>query len=271
MHPAGPKLRREATGETTPGPQTFSHYPAIPPPMPLRLAVIDEQTCPYIVGRGSRSRAVWAEGCDDEAFEQLLDAGFRRSGHVIYQQACGGCRACMPMRVDTFAFERSASQRRVWRRNEDLEVRAGLPEYSSEKSELYRRYIEGQHQREGRRRSDGDVESTSPENVRTFLYESPVSTMEITYREPGGRLVGVGICDVTPNVLSTVYFFWEPEARRRSLGWFSLLWEIEAARSMGRRWYHLGYWVRGAPTMDYKRQVVPHELLGTDGVWRRPS
>lgn len=252
--------------------QTFSHYPAVPPPMPLRLKVIDEGRCPYLPSRQSTTRALWASSCADDAYELLLDSGFRRSGRVIYQQTCAGCRRCVSMRVDTQAFTPSRWQRRVLRRNADLKVAMGLPTLTAEKLALYQQYLRAQHPAPASSHGPSDPPDPptagSSDELSLTLYDSPVTSIEITYRTPSGELVGAGICDVTPNVLSSVYFYWHPAHGKRSLGWYSMLQEIELARRLGRRWYHLGYWVDGAPTMDYKRQIGPHELLGTDGVWR---
>lgn len=264
-----------SSGESSPlpaaqGPQTFSHYPAIPPPpsLKLRLKVIEEGSCPYLLARSSITRATWAESLDDATFESLLDRGFRRSGRVIYQQACVGCRRCVPMRVDASTFVPSRSQRRILRKNADVRVTAGIPVVSTEKIELYAGYLATQHAKTGERRKAGEPADEPRDELLLMLYDSPVSTLEMTYHAPDGTLLGVGICDITPNILSSVYFFWNPSHRKRSLGWFSMLQEIALARRLGRRWYHLGYWVEGAETMDYKRHIGPHELLASDGVWR---
>ena len=62
-----------------------------------------------------------------------------------------------------------------------------------------------------------------------------------------------------------------PNASARSLGTASALHEIGFAREHGIRYYHLGYWVAGSPTMDYKAKYRPHEVLDPDGVWRPRS
>jgi arginine-tRNA-protein transferase len=42
------------------------------------------------------------------------------------------------------------------------------------------------------------------------------------------------------------------------------------AHRLGLRWYSLGYWIAGAPTMAYKANYHPHELL-VDGRWVDPG
>ena len=92
--------------------------------------------------------------------------------------------------------------------------------------------------------------------------------MEISYRDPAGKLLGVGICDVCSDSLSAVYFYFDPDEARRSLGTFSAIWEIEWAKHTGIPYYYLGYWVSGCGAMEYKASFRPCEMLGTDGIWR---
>jgi arginine-tRNA-protein transferase len=153
----------------------------------------------------------------------------------------------------------------VLRRNSDLRVVLDTPQLTEEKLELYRQYQAAQHERPG---DGGSDRLTSAEDLREFLYDSPVPTAELAYYLPDGGLVGVGIVDLTEHVLSSVYFFWRPDQGRRSLGMYSLLRELELARDLGLIWYHLGYWVDRSETMHYKATVADHELLGTDGIWR---
>jgi len=74
--------------------------------------------------------------------------------------------------------------------------------------------------------------------------------------------------DVLPHSLSSVYFAFDPDFGRRSLGTFSVMKEIELAAAGGKRWLQFGFWVAGSQKMDYKAGFRPHETL-IDGVWRR--
>jgi arginine-tRNA-protein transferase len=195
-----------------------------------------------------------------ELYHRFMDAGFRRSGRLLYQPACAGCRECRPLRVPVALFRPSRSQRRGWRRNEDLTVTVGEPEATDERYDLYRRYVVDWHGRAS------DAEDR--QGFESFLYESPVETVEFTYRDASGRLLAVGICDVCSDSLSSVYFYFDPAESRRGLGTYGALREIDAARRMGVPHYYLGYWVEGCGAMQYKAEFRPVELLHGDGVWR---
>ena len=173
----------------------------------------------------------------------------------------------MPIRVPVDRFTPNRSQRRIWRRNQDLLVDVGAPDPTEEKFDLYRRYLRERHQRGGDN-PDADADADDRAAFVSFLYDSPVHTIEFTYRDPAGSLLGVGICDVSDRSLSSVYFYFDPAASKRGLGTFSSLLEIDFSRRKSIPYYYLGYWIEGCDTMHYKSQYQPHELLHPDGQWR---
>ena len=242
-----------------PAPDANLAPPPLPPPRNIRLITLPAHDCNYLPGRQARSRAFMAQQLDPSLYHQLMDAGFRRSGQLIYQPICPTCRACVPLRVRTDRFTRSKSQRRIWRRNQDLIVQVAGPLPTDEKLAVYQRYLALRHD---------DAQGADADSFLDFLYASPLDTLEFTYRDRAGTLVGVGICDICPQSLSSVYFFFDPAAAKRSLGTFAALWEVTFARERSIPYYYLGYWIAGCGTMDYKAQFRPNELLGPDGVWR---
>jgi leucyl-tRNA---protein transferase len=239
--------------------QRLSFFPAIPPPVPVSLVEIPEHSCSYLPDRESTSRAFLAEGMDAEVYQRFMDAGFRRSGKVIYQPTCRGCRACVPLRVVVNSFTPDKTQRRCWRKNSDLSVTTGEPNLTEEKFSLYQEYLRDWHGRDEKNDWDG---------LREFLYDSPVDTLEMEYRDANGTLLGVGICDVCPDALSSVYFFFDPREASRSLGTYSVMKEVAFAREHGMKHVYLGYWVLGCGKMEYKMQFRPCEVLHGDAQWR---
>lgn len=237
--------------------QTFSHFPHLPPPVNVRLTVLGNSPCPYLPGRQSKIRAFAASEIDPGIYHRFMDAGFRRSGKMVYQPICHGCRECRQIRVPVDAFSPSKSQRRAWRRNADLLVAIGPPTPSAEKFALYSRYHTRWH----------GGERTGQAEWVSFLYDSPVQSLEFTYRD-GERLIAVGICDVSAESLSSVYFYFDPDVAARSLGTHSALYEIDWARKLSIPYYQLGYWVRDCAAMTYKASFRPAEVLGMDGQWR---
>lgn len=235
-------------------------YPALPPPADVPLVWLPDHPCPYLPGRTASTRAIQASSLPAQWYEQFMDAGFRRSGKMVYQPICRGCRACVPIRVPVADFRPDKSQRRCVRRNSDLSVTHRVPNSSDEKLELYRRYMREWH---------GRLEVEDRSDFERFLYDSPLATtIEFEYRDAASRLLAVGICDVCPRSLSSVYFYFDPAETRRSLGTFGAIQEIAFAKQASLPYYYLGYWVGGCGAMEYKNRFRPNEILGTDGVWR---
>lgn len=241
-------------------PQRFSHYPAWPLPILVQPVVESEHPCAYFPQRTARMRAFWAPLITPQAYDRFMDAGFRRSGKVIYQPLCTGCRACLPIRVRVDQFKPDKSQRRCRKRNTDLHIQVQLPQLTDEKYELYCRYLRDWH--------GDEAQDNSRESFERFLFDSPANSVEFTYRDALGHLLAVGICDVSSRTLSSVYHFFDPAHARRGLGTFGVLSEIDYALANGLAFYYLGYWVEGCRSMEYKSSFRPSELLCTDGKWR---
>jgi arginyl-tRNA--protein-N-Asp/Glu arginylyltransferase len=247
-----------APGEAEPA-STQSFWPAIPPPVRVHLTVFPEHPCSYFPDRVARTRALRAGRVHPETYRAFMDAGFRRSGKMLYQPVCSACRACQPVRVLVNAFAPSKSQRRCARRNTDLTLEIAPPHPTEEKYDLYSRYV--------RRWHSGNLEGGYGAFV-SFLYDSPVDSLEFAYRDAGGKLVGVGICDVSSTVLSSVYYYFDPDEARRGPGTLGALREIQFAREHGIAYYYLGYWIDGCGSMEYKTALRPFEILWPDQVWR---
>jgi arginine-tRNA-protein transferase len=233
----------------------------------LPLTTLAAHECPYLPNRIARSRAFWADELPPKLYHAFMDTGFRRSGKLVYQPICAGCRACVPIRVPVSTFRPSKSQRRCWQKNVGLiTVTWDVPRADDESFMLYRRYVNEWHDRG----PNDDGMGESREDFEAFLYESPVATLEFKYRDAtaDGRLLAVGICDTCEREsLSSVYFYFDPAQSHRGLGTYGALWEIDFARRAGIAHYYLGYHVNGCRSMQYKTSFRPYELLRGDGVW----
>lgn len=218
--------------------------------------------CAYLPGRQWALATRLAPSSDAE-YRALLETCHRRSGPVAYRPVCRACAACRPIRVEAAAFRPSRSQRRSRARNLDLAVELGPLEPTAEKVALHDRFVRGRFET-GEDQAFGSVEAYA-----ACFGASPVTTIEMRYRL-GERLVAVGIVDLVPEVVSSVYFYFDPDPAlaRRSLGVASVLEELGLVRSSGRRWLYLGYWVAGCATMAYKARYRPCELLDPQGRWR---
>lgn len=225
--------------------------------MEFHFSRVENGACPYLQNRSWTTHAFRTELMPSSIYEELIDRGWRRSGDIFYRNACGGCAACIPLRIPAAEFKLSKSQRRVLRRNKDVRTTLLPAAYSRELYDLYRRYQDTRHPEDN---------ETDTEDFKRFLCDSPVTTAVSLYRVDD-RLIGAGWIDILPNSLSSVYFVFDPSERSRSLGSYSILQEVELCRRMGRAYYHLGFWVSGCHKMEYKSAFKPHEIL-RDGSWQ---
>jgi len=219
--------------------------------------VTEERPCAYLPGLPARAQAYHVDCLDPATHESLMGLGFRRSGNVVYRARCRTCDKCQAIRVTVRRFAPTRSQRRVASRNLDVAVDISTPVATDEKYEMFRRYLDAQH--DGTMSRDRDV-------FTDFLYTSPTRTLEFVYKVKD-RLVAVGIVDQCPSGLSSVYVFFDPAEKNRSLGTLSVLREIECCREQGLPYYYLGLWVEGSKTMDYKARFRPNEILAGNGLW----
>lgn len=225
-----------------------------------RLLLGTEHRCSYLAHRMARSVFVDPQlRLDPPRYGALLDAGFRRSGSYVYRPACGSCQECRPVRVPVAAFRTTRGQRRCARRNADL--RASIEtELNAEHFALYRRYLHARHPGGGMDPEDRDA-------FRAFLSSAWGCTEILSLRDAAGTLVAGAVIDRVPQGLSAVYTYFDPDQPDRSLGTYSVLAEIDRARTLGLAYLYLGYWVPGSAKMDYKRRFRPLEVLTATG-WR---
>ncbi|CAK6951818.1 arginyl-tRNA--protein transferase 1 isoform X1 [Scomber scombrus] len=81
-----------------------------------------------------------------------------------------------------------------------------------------------------------------------------------------GRIVAVGVIDILPTCVSSVYLYYHPEFASLSLGSYSALREISFTRQLQKQspklcYYYLGFYIHSCPKMRYKGQYRPSDLL----------
>lgn len=232
-----------------------------------RFFVTAPSPCPYLPGKMERKVFTELRGSDAvELNEALARIGFRRSQNVVYRPSCEGCKACVSVRVIAKQFTPSATQRRVLRRNADIDVRACEPWTTNEQYDLLRRYLDRRHPEGGMTRMDAY-------DYSDMVEQTPVNTLILEYREPvvdgrPGRLVGCCLTDRQADGLSMVYSFYDPDHTSRSgLGTYIILDHIRRAAEAGLDYVYLGYWIEGCERMHYKTRFRPIERLTHRG-WK---
>ncbi|RID42785.1 hypothetical protein BRARA_J02645 [Brassica rapa] len=157
-----------------------------------------------------------------------------------------------------------------------LEMRLKRSSFDPEEHELYKRYQLKVH--------NDNPSHVVESSYRRFLVDSPLIYVQPSgendekvvppcgfgsfhqqYRVDG-RLVAVGVVDILPKCLSSVYLFWDPDYAFLSLGKYSAIQEINwvrenQARCPSLEYYYLGYYIHSCSKMRYKAAYRPSELL----------
>eukprot|EP01032_Pedospumella_encystans_P011353 gene11353-13204_t len=131
--------------------------------------------------------------------------------------------------------------------------------FSAEKFELYKRY-------------QTDVHHDKPDEVteqgfRRFLVDSPLKDNNPQYGSfhqlyrLNGVLIAVGVVDLLPLGLSSVYMFYDNNYKHLSLGKYTALREIEYCKSKALEYYFMGFYIHTCEKMRYKGEYKPSELL----------
>lgn len=233
----------------------------------LRLFLTAEHACGYWPDLLARDLVLDPHEPDLSAwYPQALEAGFRRSGDLVYRPHCGTCRLCVPVRLPVQRFSPDRSQRRALARNAQVTMRVCPAERSDERLALYQRYLASRH-------VGGGMEHHGALEFEQFLIGrwSPTRFLELRDPAPHGQgpgpLIAVAVTDVLENALSAVYTFYDPALAHRGLGTLALLRQLEWARRECRAHLYLGYWITGHPKMDYKQRFRPLEAFDGEA-WR---
>ncbi|CAG7911924.1 unnamed protein product [Brassica rapa] len=157
-----------------------------------------------------------------------------------------------------------------------LEMRLKRSSFDPEEHELYKRYQLKVH--------NDNPSHVVESSYRRFLVDSPLIYVQPSGHDDeqvvppcgfgsfhqqyrvDGRLVAVGVVDILPKCLSSVYLFWDPDYAFLSLGKYSAIQEINwvrenQARCPSLEYYYLGYYIHSCSKMRYKAAYRPSELL----------
>lgn len=193
----------------------------------------------------------------DRAMELFLAAGYRRNGNCLYNMRCRECTACVPIRLKPEQFVPSRSQRRVAKKNSDLEVSVNRVTMDPEHIELCGRFLQARYPQE---------HNSAEGYYGGFFCNSIVDSIRVDFHLDG-RLLGGSVIDMGEKWMNAVYFYFDPDEGGRSLGTFNILTLINMCLEFGIEYLYLGYYIKKVKAMNYKQHFKPHELF-LQGRWR---
>ncbi len=215
-----------------------------------------DSKCAYLPDRKSRFFYRYIPNATKKLCSELIKRGYRRFGNSYFHPICNGCNECKNLRIDVENFKLSRSQKKALKRNKETQVYISKPSLTTEHIELYNRYHKFKAQKSGWKYYEIDYETYYTE----FVVGAHDFGKEVLYFHDG-KLVGVDLIDILEDGISSIYFYYDPDFERLSLGIYSLLIQIELAKKYGLKWIYLGYWVDGCASFAYKTNFKPYQIL----------
>lgn len=210
--------------------------------------------CSYLPGRLANSVFLDPrETPSSKEYSALTHLGFRRSGAHYYRPHCPGCDACISCRVLCQSFEPNRKQRRIQRKNFDIQVEIKPVSDQDEYYSLYQSYIASRH-------PDGDMHPASRDQYESFILAAPSNSFLIEHRVDN-QLLAIALTDELEDGWSAIYTFFDPRFQQRSLGVWSVLSQIQMLQGLQKPYLYLGYWIKGCRKMEYKNEYLPQEYF----------
>lgn len=220
----------------------------------MQFGLTPEQPCHYLPGQEERLLVALPddnETLTPEAYQSLMQQGFRRSHNHTYRPHCALCSACESLRVLVPDFQLTKNQKRLIRKNRDLTLRV-RHEPTTEYSQLFCDFIEQRH-------ADGEMYPPEPEQFWHWVSCDWLTPELFEWRDSHGNLLIVSVVDRTPDAMSAVYTFFHPQHDKRSPGTYAVLEMIRVANERQLSHLYLGYQIDDCKKMNYKTRFAPYE------------
>ena len=212
--------------------------------------------CAYIPDNQVRMNYKYVTQASKEFTSSVIARGWRRFGKYFFYPICNGCNECKSIRIDAKNYHPSKSQRKAIKRNANTKIVIQEPTITQSHIDLYNKYHTYKNQHDGWKHRD----INQNEYYDNFVDGAYNFGKEVLYIVDD-KLVGVDLIDILDDGISSIYFYYDPDYARLSLGTFSLLYQIQLANRLKLPWIYLGYWVDGCKAFAYKENFNPQEIL----------
>ena len=141
--------------------------------------------CSYLANHEARNLIIDPKlPLSDALLADLLNMGFRRSGGHIYRPRCEQCQQCVSLRIPVNQFRPNRSQRRTWRRNQDLQHSISPAEHKEDQFKLYQDYLAYCH-------PESSMNDSEQEDYLDFLTAPGITTRFHEFRLKGDLLARI--------------------------------------------------------------------------------
>jgi len=215
-----------------------------------------ETKCSYLDDCKTRMEYKYIENATMELNQELIEHGWRRFGNYYSRPQCQNCQLCLSLRIDVKNYNFSHSAKRVFKKAEGIRYVIQTPTISTEHLELYDKYHRFMEQKRGWK-----YYNLKPQSYHE-LYVSGAHNFgkEVLYFQ-GEKLIGVDLIDFLDDGISSIYFYYDPDFEKLSLGRLSIYEQIILAKEYDLDWIYLGYYVEHCQSLKYKASYAPYQIL----------
>jgi leucyl-tRNA---protein transferase len=191
----------------------------------------------------------------DIEWENMLATGWRHNAMMFFRVSSqldenDNKLDILPLRYQLNQFEMSKSQRKVWRKNQDLTFKLTPLSIRDEIHFMFEQHIQR-------------FKYNVPHSIFDFVSHVPNKPFPTYQFEVYklDKLIGCTFVDITPNTLSSTYAMFDLEESKRSLGIFTMLLEMVYALTYKKQFHYPGYAFLQPSYMDYKKQFAGAEYF----------
>ncbi|HIP15146.1 MAG TPA: arginyltransferase [Sulfurimonas autotrophica] len=221
----------------------------------LKEFLLDDK-CSYLDDKKQTTHYKVINNCDAKSCEALIERGYRRFGKMYFRPICATCTECQSIKIDVNNYKFSKSAKRIMKKAKNITSYIQTPSVSQEHLQLFEKYHLYMHKKKGWEYSQTD----SRHYYNSFVTGYADFGFEVLYYDQE-KLIGVDLIDILENGISSIYFYYDPDYAKYSLGKLSLYHQIKYAQSTNKQWIYLGYYVEDCPSLSYKSQYTPYVTL----------
>lgn len=192
-----------------------------------------------------------------EGMDALWGEGWRHFGPYFFRYSRLYSNTVLPLRIRLANFSLSQSQRRVLKKNQDLQARLQPAFVNAEVEALFE-----QHKTR--------FSHSIPDKIFNFVSRRPARIpcrCHSLSLHANGRLVGISYLDEGETATSSVYQCFDPLYSRCSLGILMILLSIRFSSEWGKAFYYPGYAYQEPSEYDYKKRFAGLEFYNWKGLW----
>ena len=212
--------------------------------------------CSYLEDKEQTTHYKIIENCSSYNTQELIERGYRRFGKMYFRPVCQTCHECQSIKIDTDKYQFSKSEKRVMNKAQHIKSYIQKPTLTQEHLDLFEKYHLSMRDKKG-----WDYQKTDPQHYyNSFVNGHEDFGYEVLYYDEN-KLIGVDLIDVLQDGISSIYFYYDPDYHKLSLGKLSLLLQIKFAQKSNKKWIYLGYYVEDCPSLSYKSEYAPYLTL----------